>query len=270
MDPMLNIAVRAARAAGDIIVRSMDRVDLLNITTKSRNDFVSEVDRQAEYEIANILQRAYPSHAIMGEEHGEQGVAGSDYVWVIDPLDGTTNFLHGFHQFAVSIALFHRGKVDRGVVYDPVKQELFTAQRGAGATLNNRRLRVTKQNGLSGALLGTGIPFKDQSYIDPYLGMLKSLLKDAAGIRRAGSAALDLAYVAAGRFDGFWEIGLEKWDMGAGALLVQEAGGIVTDLEGGDRYFETGAIVCANPKLHGPMLELIQPHLTDQLRYRAS
>ena len=268
MDPMLNIAVRAARAAGEIIVRSMDRVDLLNITTKSRNDFVSEVDRQAEYEIANILQRAYPSHAIMGEEHGEQGVAGSDYVWVIDPLDGTTNFLHGFHQFAVSIALFHRGKVDRGVVYDPVKQELFTAQRGAGATLNNRRLRVTKQNGLSGALLGTGIPFKDQSYIDPYLGMLKSLLKDAAGIRRAGSAALDLAYVAAGRFDGFWEIGLEKWDMAAGVLLIQEAGGIVSDLEGGDRYFETGAIVCANPKLHAPMLELIQPHLTDQLRYK--
>jgi myo-inositol-1(or 4)-monophosphatase len=270
MDPMLNIAVRAARAAGDIIVRSMDRVDLLNITTKSRNDFVSEVDRQAEYEIANILQRAYPSHAILGEEHGEQGIAGSDYVWVIDPLDGTTNFLHGFHQFAVSIALFHRGKVERGVVYDPVKQELFTAQRGAGATLNNRRLRVTKQKGLSGALLGTGIPFKDQSYIDPYLGMLKSLLRDAAGIRRAGSAALDLAYVAAGRFDGFWEIGLEKWDMAAGALLIQEAGGIVSDLEGGDRYFETGAIVCANPKLHGPMLELIQPHLTDQLRYKGS
>jgi myo-inositol-1(or 4)-monophosphatase len=268
MDPMLNIAVRAARAAGDIIVRAMDRVDLLNITVKSRNDFVSDVDRQAEHEIVNILLRAYPSHAILGEEHGAQGLAQSDYVWVIDPLDGTTNFLHGFPQFAVSIALFYRGKVERGVVYDPVRQELFTAERGAGAALNNRRLRVTKQKGLSGALLGTGIPFKDQSYLDPYLGMLKALLKDAAGIRRAGSAALDLAYVAAGRFDGFWEIGLQKWDMAAGVLLVQEAGGIVTDLEGGDNYFETGSIVTANPKLHTPMLELIKPHLTEQLRYR--
>ena len=267
MDPMLNIAVRAARAAGDLIVRAMDRVDLLNITLKSRNDFVSDVDRQAEHEIVNILQRAYPSHAVLGEEHGAQGPT-SDYVWVIDPLDGTTNFLHGVPQFAVSIALFYRGKVERGVVYDPVKQELFTAERGAGAALNNRRIRVTRQKGLSGALLGTGIPFKDQSYLDAYLGMLKDLLKDAAGIRRAGSAALDLAYVACGRFDGFWEIGLEQWDMAAGVLLVQEAGGLVSDLEGGDRYFESGSIVCANPKLHGPMLELIQPHLTDALRSR--
>jgi myo-inositol-1(or 4)-monophosphatase len=268
MDPMLNIAVRAARAAGDIIVRAMDRVDLLNITLKSRNDFVSDIDRQAEHEIVNVLLKAYPHHAVHGEEHGEQGTAGSEYVWVIDPLDGTTNFLHGFPHFSVSIALFLRGMVERGVVYDPIKQELFTAVRGAGAMLNNRRIRVTKQKGLHGALLGTGIPFKDQSYIDPYLGMLKSLLKDAAGIRRAGSAALDLAYVAAGRFDGFWEIGLQSWDMAAGVLLVQEAGGLVSDLEGGDRFFETGSIVTANPKLHQPMLELIQPHLTDPLRYR--
>ena len=268
MDPMLNIAVRAARAAGDIIVRAMDRVDLLNITLKSRNDFVSDIDRQAEHEIANVLLKAYPHHAVHGEEHGEQGTAGSEYVWVIDPLDGTTNFLHGFPHFSVSIALFHRGKVERGVVYDPIKHELFTAVRGAGAMLNNRRIRVTKQKGLHGALLGTGIPFKDQSYIDPYLGMLKSLLKDAAGIRRAGSAALDLAYVAAGRFDGFWEVGLQSWDMAAGILLIQEAGGMVSDLEGGDRFFETGSIVTANPKLHQPMLELIRPHLTDQLRYR--
>lgn len=269
MDPMLNIAVRAARAAGDIIVRAMDRTDLLTVTLKSRNDFVSDVDRQAEHEIVTILQKAYPDHAILGEEHGEQGASRSDYVWVIDPLDGTTNFLHGFPQFAVSIGLFYRGRVERGVIYDPLRQELFTAARGAGATLNNRRLRVTKQKGLSGALLGTGIPFKDQSYIDPYLGMLKSLLKDAAGIRRAGSAALDLAYVAAGRFDGFWEIGLQKWDMAAGVLLVQEAGGLVSDLEGGDKHFETGGIVTANPRLHTAMLELIKPHLDETLRYRA-
>ena len=265
---MLNIAVRAARAAGDIIIRAMDRVDLLNITVKSRNDFASEVDRQAESEIVSILQRAYPDHAILGEEHGALGPQDSDHVWVIDPLDGTTNFLHGFPQFAVSIGLLHRGRPERGVVYDPVKQELFTAARGQGATLNNRRLRVTRQNGLTGALLGTGIPFKDQSYLDAYLGMLKDLLRDAAGIRRAGSAALDLAYVAAGRFDGFWEIGLNSWDMAAGVLLVQEAGGLVTDLEGGARYLETGSIVCANPKLHGPMLDLIRPHLTEALRNR--
>jgi myo-inositol-1(or 4)-monophosphatase len=270
MDPMLTIAVRAARAAGEIIVRALDRVDLINVTPKGRNDFVSDVDRQAEREIVNILQRAYPTHAVLGEEEGFQGAASSEFVWVIDPLDGTTNFLHGFPQFAVSIALFYRGKVEKGVIYDPIKQELFTGARGAGASLNNRRLRVTRKKGITGALLGTGIPFKDQSFIDAYLAMLKSLLKDAAGIRRAGSAALDLAYVAAGRFDGFWEIGLQKWDMAAGVLLVQEAGGIVTDIEGGDRYFETGSIIAGTPKVHAAMQELIEPHLTQQLRYRAS
>lgn len=266
---MLNMAVRAARAAGDIIVRSMDRVDLLNISPKGRNDFVSEVDRNAEREIINILQKAYPGHAFVGEESGLTGPAKAEFVWVIDPLDGTTNFLHGFPQFAVSIALFHKGKVDKGVIYDPLKQELFTGSRGAGAMLNNRRLRVTKQVGMTGALLGTGIPFKDQSYLDAYLGMLKDLLKDAAGIRRAGSAALDLAYIAAGRLDGFWEIGLKRWDMAAGVLLIQEAGGLVTDLEGGNKFFETGGIVAANPRLHQTMIGLIGPHLTDQLRYRA-
>ena len=268
MDPMLTIAIRAARAAGDIIVRAMDRVDLLNITPKGRNDFVSDVDRQAEREIINTLQKAYPTHAFMGEEGGMQGPAKAEYVWVIDPLDGTTNFLHGFPQFAVSIGLFHRGRIDKGVIYDPVKQELFTGARGAGAALNNRRLRVTKQTGMVGALLGTGIPFKDQSYLDAYLGMLKDLLRDAAGIRRAGSAALDLAYVAAGRLDGFWEIGLKQWDMAAGVLLIQEAGGIVSDLEGNDKYFETGGIVAANPKLHQTMCGLIAPHLTSNLRFR--
>ncbi|MFN5745833.1 MAG: inositol monophosphatase family protein [Methylococcaceae bacterium] len=270
MDPMLTIAVRAARAAGDIIVRALDRVDLINVTPKGRNDFVSDVDRQAEREIITILQRAYPTHAVLGEEEGFQGATSSEFVWVIDPLDGTTNFLHGFPQFAVSIALFYRGKVEKGVIYDPIKQELFTGARGAGASLNNRRLRVTRKKGITGALLGTGIPFKDQSFIDAYLAMLKSLLKDAAGIRRAGSAALDLAYVAAGRFDGFWEIGLQKWDMAAGVLLVQEAGGIVTDIEGGERYFETGSIIAGTPKVHAAMQELIEPHLTPQLRYRAS
>lgn len=265
---MLNIAVRAARAAGDIIVRALDRVDLISITPKGRNDFVSEVDRQAEREIVHILQKAYPDHACLGEEGGLKGAPQTDFVWVIDPLDGTTNFLHGFPYFAVSIALFHKGRLERGVIYDPVRQELFTAARGAGATLDNRRIRVTKQTGMAGALLGTGIPFKDQRYVDPYLAMLKALIKDTAGVRRAGAAALDLAYVAAGRLDGFWELGLQKWDMAAGVLLIQEAGGIVTDLEGKDKYLETGNILTANPKLHPLMRDLIAPHLTDELRYR--
>ncbi len=263
---MLTIAVRAARTAGDIIVRSMDRVNLLTITPKGRNDFVSEVDRQAEREIIHTLQKAYPTHAFLGEESGRQGPAKTDFVWVIDPLDGTTNFLHGFPQFCVSIALLHRGRIEKGVIYDPLRQELFTAARGAGASLNNRRIRVSKQNGLKGALLGTGFPFKDQRHVDAYLGMMRDLMRDTAGIRRAGSAALDLAYVAAGRLDGFWEIGLKRWDMAAGILLIQEAGGIVTDLEGKDKYMESGNVLTANPKLHQIMASLIEPHLTEALR----
>ncbi|MGX2042184.1 inositol monophosphatase family protein [Methylocaldum sp. MU1018] len=267
MDPMLTIAVRAARTAGDIIVRSMDRVNLLTITPKGRNDFVSEVDRQAEREIIYTLQKAYPTHAFLGEESGRQGPAKTDFVWVIDPLDGTTNFLHGFPQFCVSIALLHRGRIEKGVIYDPLRQELFTAARGAGASLNNRRIRVSKQTGLRAALLGTGFPFKDLRHVDAYLAMLRDLMKDTAGIRRAGSAALDLAYVAAGRLDGFWEIGLKKWDMAAGLLMIQEAGGIVTDLEGKDKYFESGNVLTANPKLHQIMASVIEPHLTEALRY---
>jgi len=267
MDPMLNMAIRAARAAGDLIVRYVDRVDSLKITPKGRNDFVSEVDRQAEREIVNILQKAYPSHGFLGEEGGRQGTARGDFVWVIDPLDGTTNFLHGFPQFAVSIALMHKGHIECGVVYDPLRQELFTAKRGGGAMLNNRRVRVTRQNTLKGALLGTGIPFKDQRYVEPYLHMLRELIKDTAGVRRAGSAALDLAYVACGRLDGFWEIGLKKWDMAAGILLIQEAGGIVTDFEGGDKYLETGNLLTASPRLHMVMAEVIRPYVGEGLRY---
>jgi myo-inositol-1(or 4)-monophosphatase len=269
MDAMLNIAVRAARSAGDIIVRALDRVDLLQITPKGRNDFVSDIDRQAEREIIYTLQKAYPGHAFLGEEGGKQGPAKTDFVWIIDPLDGTTNFLHGFPQFAVSIGLLYRGRIEKAVIYDPLRQELFTALRGGGATLNSRRIRVAKQGSLTGALLGTGIPFRDQRHVDAYFGMLKDLIKDTAGIRRAGSAALDLAYVAAGRLDGFWEIGLKKWDMAAGILLIQEAGGIVTDLEGGDKHFETGNLLAANPKLHQAMRAVIEPHLTAGLRHSA-
>jgi myo-inositol-1(or 4)-monophosphatase len=270
MDPMLNIAVRAARAAGDLISRYIDRVDTLNITAKGRNDFVSEVDRQAEQEIVGILRKAYPNHSFLGEEGGRHGTLKGEFTWVIDPLDGTTNFLHGFPMFCVSIALLQKGRLECGVIYDPLRQELFTAKRGAGAMLENRRLRVTQQKFFKGALLGTGFPFKDQRNNDAYFGMFRELMKDAAGIRRAGSAALDLAYVACGRLDGFWEFGLLPWDMAAGVLLIQEAGGMVTDLEGGDKFLETGNLLAASPKLHTLMLDTIRPFVTDPLRYRPS
>jgi len=264
MHPMLNIAVRAARNAGDIIVRHLNRIDKLTIASKERNDFVSEVDRQAEDEIIAIIRKAYPHHAVLAEESG-QHEGSDDFKWIIDPLDGTTNFLHGFPQFSVSIAVKHKGRLDQAVVYDPMRQELFTASRGSGAFLDNRRIRVSKQNTLTGALLGTGFPYKDQQHLDAYLEMFKALIVDTAGIRRPGSAALDLAYVAAGRFDGFWEIGLNAWDMAAGVLLVREAGGLVGDFSGGHDFLQTGNIVAAAPKLFPLMLRQIRPHLSDAL-----
>jgi myo-inositol-1(or 4)-monophosphatase len=261
---MLNIAVRAARSAGDQISRAVDQVGNLHVDEKGRNDFASEVDTMAEQAIIEVIRKAFPAHTILAEESGLH--AGDDYVWIIDPLDGTTNFLHGFPQFAVSIALAHQGRLEQAVVYDPSRQELYTATRGGGAMLNNRRLRVTRQSSLRGALLGTGFPFKAHQHLDAYLDMFRSLFKDAAGIRRAGAAALDLAYVAAGRLDGFWEIGLREWDMAAGVLLIQEAGGLVTDFENGDRYMSSGNLITGNPKIHQQMLDAIQPHVTEALR----
>lgn len=263
MQPMLNIAVRAARAAGNIIVRHYDRLDQLTVQTKERNDFVSEVDRQAEQEIIYTLRKAFPNHGILAEESGLK--EGDDYQWIIDPLDGTTNFLHGFPQFAVSIALRHKGRLEQAVVYDPLRQELFTASRGCGALLNDRRIRVTAHRQLEGALLGTGFPFKSQQHLEAYLDMFRALFPQTAGIRRAGSAALDLAYVAAGRLDGFWEIGLNTWDMAAGVLLIQEAGGLSGDFVGGHDYLEHGNIVAANPKLFPAILKAIRPHLSEAL-----
>jgi myo-inositol-1(or 4)-monophosphatase len=259
MHPMLNIAVRAARSAGNIIVRNLDRVDTLTVHTKDRNDFVSEVDRQAEQEIIGILRKAYPGHGVLAEESGSQD--GNDYLWIIDPLDGTTNYLHGFPQFAVSIALQYKGRIEQGVVYDPLRQELFTASRGAGATLNDRRIRVTSRRSLDGALLGTGFPFKAQQHLDAYLDMFRALFPKTAGIRRPGSAALDLAYVAAGRLDGFWEIGLNIWDMAAGVLLIQEAGGLSSDFLGGHEYLKNGNLVAGNPKVFAEILKAIRPHV---------
>ncbi len=263
MHPMVNIAVRAARNAGNIMVRYLDRLDSLNIETKGRNDFVSEVDRMCEQEIIGTLHQAYPDHAIIGEESGSHG--SNEYEWVIDPLDGTTNYLHGLPQFAVSIALRHRGRLEVGVVYDPMRQELFTANRGGGAQLDGRRIRVSARKEFTGSLIGTGFPFKAQRHFDAYLGMFRAVSGQAGDMRRAGAAALDLAYVAAGRLDGFWEIGLQPWDMAAGALLVKEAGGIVSDFRGGEGYLESGNLVCGNPKVFKGLLSTINPHCTPEL-----
>ena len=263
MHPMVNIAVRAARGAGMIIARNADRLDRVEVERKGSNDFVTEVDRLAEQEIIQTLKRAYPSHAVIGEESG--GEADSDYVWVIDPLDGTTNFLHGFPHFAVSIALLHRGTIDVGVVYDPVRDELFTAKRGGGATLDGRRLRMAKRRGLEEAIIGTGFPFKYPEHLTAYMGMFEDVLRRSGDVRRTGSAALDLAWVAADRMDGFWEIGLNPWDIAAGTLFIREAGGIVSDLEGGERHLERGDVAAGSPKLIKELLRNIRPHLTSAL-----
>lgn len=258
MQPMLNIAVRAARAAGDLIMRRFERLDTVAVETKQRNDYVSEVDREAEARIIDTLRRSYPDHGILAEESGEQ--KGDDHLWIIDPLDGTTNFLHGFPHFAVSIALTFRGRLEQAVIYDPVRQELFTASRGSGAELNSRRIRVSGRRGLEGALLGTGFPYRDDQPNEAYVDMLREFMARCAGIRRPGSAALDLAYLAAGRIDGFWEFGLSRWDIAAGALLVREAGGIIGDIHGGDDYLASGDVVAANPKVYHAMMTLIEPH----------
>lgn len=259
MHPLLNIAVRAARKAGNIIARSVDHVDRIAVDNKSKNDFVSEVDRSSEREIIAVIRQAYPDHAILAEESGEQG--SNDFRWIIDPLDGTTNFLHGFPHFAISIACQHRGRLEHAVVYDPIRQELFTASRGGGAALNDRRLRVSKRTSLEGALIGTGFPFRQHQNLDIYLATFREIFPQTAGIRRAGSAALDLAYVAAGRLDGFWEFGLSKWDMAAGVLLIQEAGGLVGDATGGHEFLESGNVVTGTPKVFKALLQAIHPHL---------
>ncbi len=252
MQPMVNIAIRAARNAGNIIIRSLNQIDSLNVTEKSRNDYVSEVDQRAEQEIIRTISRAYPGHAILAEESGKTN--GNEFQWIIDPLDGTTNYLRGFPQFAVSIAMKYRDRLEHAVIYDPLRDEIFSASRGEGARLNDRRIRVTPRKKMHGALLGTGIPFRPDQDLDYYLKTLKVLIQDTAGVRRAGSAALDLAYVAAGRLDGFWEYGLHPWDMAAGCLLIREAGGIVTDTDGNDDYLESGNVLTANVHLHQQML----------------
>ncbi|MBV8783251.1 MAG: inositol monophosphatase [Gammaproteobacteria bacterium] len=264
MQPLLNIAVRAARRAGEVIVRSLNRLESLTITSKGRNDFVSEIDHAAEQEIIGTIRRHHPQHAFLAEESGRSGEG--DTLWIIDPLDGTTNFLHGFPVFAVSIACQIRGRLEHAVIYDPMRQELFTASRGAGAHLDNHRMRVSKARALEGALLATGFPYRANTrYLDAYMAMLRDVTTHAAGVRRPGAAALDLAYVAAGRVDAFWEIGLSAWDTAAGTLLIQEAGGRIGTLTGGE-YRQGGHIVAGTPKVYAALLELLAPHVPAELR----
>ncbi len=265
MHPMLNTAVKAARKAGAIINRASLDLDLVRVSAKGRSDFVTEVDHAAEAAIIDTLKTAYPQHAILAEESGAtKSESGADYTWIIDPLDGTTNFIHGFPQYAVSIALRHGGQITQAVVYDPTRNELFTATRGRGAFLNDRRLRVSRRDKLREALIGTGFPFRQLDHLDEYVRMFKRITEETAGIRRPGAAALDLAYVAAGRLDGFWEFGLSPWDMAAGSLLILEAGGMVGDFLGDKRYLETGRIVCGAPKVYEQLLKMVRDvHLQD-------
>ena len=262
--PLLNIAVKAARKAGEVIIRSLNRVESLKVTSKGHNDFVTEVDQAAERTIMDEIRRHYPSHAFMAEESGITGE--NETVWIIDPLDGTTNFLHGFPTFAVSIACQVKGRLEQAVIYDPMRGEIFSASRGQGAHLENYRIRVSKQKDLEGALIATGFPYRENlRYADPYLAMMKTVMAQAAGIRRPGSAALDLAYVACGRVDGFWELGLSPWDTAAGTLLIQEAGGHIGTLTGGE-YKQGGHLVAGSPKVYAALIAAIAPHVPEELR----
>jgi myo-inositol-1(or 4)-monophosphatase len=257
MHPMLNTAVKAARKAGSIITRASFDLDKLTIRAKRQKDYVSEVDHAAEDAILAVLREAYPDHGVLAEESGASDRK-SDYVWVVDPLDGTTNFLHGNPQYCVSIGLLVKGVPTQAVVLDPNRNELFTATKGVGAYLNDRRIRVSRTEKLEQALVGTGFPFREVDNLDEYLRMLKNMMLGTSGVRRPGAAALDLAWVAAGRIDAFWEIGLSPWDMAAGALLVREAGGLIGDLEGEDRFLDTGRVLASNAKLFSAMLQALK------------
>lgn len=269
MHPALNIAIKAARRAGQIINRASNDLDLLKVTAKQPNDFVTEVDKAAEAAIIETLMEAYPGYGILAEESGTtagKGGRDSEYQWIIDPLDGTTNFIHGLPQYAVSIALAKGNVIEQAVVFDPNRNELFTASKGAGAFLNERRIRVSRRTKLGEALIGTGFPYRMFDKIDLYLAIFKELAEKTAGQRRPGAAALDLAYVACGRYDGFWEFGLSPWDMAAGALLISEAGGLISDLRGEGSYLETGNVIAGTPKVFGPLLKLVQDKLPESVR----
>ena len=259
MHPMLTQAVKAARRAGSVINRASNNLETLTVQSKGQNDFVSEVDRLAEQTIVETLLEAYPKHAILAEEGGARG--DSEYVWIIDPLDGTTNFLHGIPHYCVSIALQHKGVITHSVVYDPVRNDLFTATRGAGAYLNDRRIRVSRRLALKDALISTGFPYNDFQYLDAYLGILRDMMQKSAGVRRFGAAALDLAYVASGQYDGFFEFDLKPWDIAGGGLLVLEAGGLLTDHKGEENYLQCGHVLAATPKVFHQALQIVETHV---------
>ena len=264
MQALLNTAVQAARRAGDIAIRALSRLDQLDIRAKARNDYVTQVDHAAEQAILESIRKRYPDHSFLAEESGHStGKSGhSEFQWIIDPLDGTTNYVHGFPTFSVSIALRRRDTLEVGVVYDPCRQELFTTMRGSGAQLDGKRIRVSERKELEGTLIGTGFPYRSNiRWMKTYLQMLGSLMEHTAGVRRPGSAALDLSYVAAGRLDGFFEFGLEIWDTAAGTLMIQEAGGLVTSLTGKDSHLDSGDVLAGNPKVHDALRALLTPHL---------
>jgi myo-inositol-1(or 4)-monophosphatase len=263
MQPMVNIALRAAREAGEMIVKSSDSLDLVKVDEKSRYDYVTEVDRRSEEMIINAISKAYPEHAFLGEETGQTGNPEAEVEWIIDPLDGTTNFVRGIPHVAISIACRIKGKLQHAVVVEPFKHEEFTASRGSGANLNGRRIRVSGRQKQAGALYATGIPFSAPSFdqMDSYQACMKAFADNSSGIRRLGVASLDLAYVAAGRMDVFWEMYLKPWDIAAGVLLVREAGGMVSDFQGGESFLDSGHILACTPKLFKPSLKVVSKHL---------
>jgi myo-inositol-1(or 4)-monophosphatase len=272
LHPMLNTAIKAARRAGSIINRASLDLERVKVSRKQHNDFVTEIDEAAEKAIIDVLLTAYPDHRILAEESGrsagaEGAVKGdpvamdndAEHLWIIDPLDGTTNFIHGFPQYCVSIGLLQKGVITQSVIYDPNRNDLFVATKGRGAFLNDRRLRVSKRHRMNEALLGTGFPFKNLETLDRYLAMFRLMTGQSAGIRRPGAAALDLAYVAAGRLDGFFEIGLMPWDIAAGSLLVTEAGGLIGDFQGDPDYLHTGDVLAGTPKIFGQLVATLGP-----------
>jgi myo-inositol-1(or 4)-monophosphatase len=266
MHPMLNIAVRAARSAGNVIARAFEQQDKIEVSAKGANDLVSNIDKKAEEVIIETIRKSYPKHTIISEECGHLQGEDDDVQWIIDPLDGTTNFIKGIPHFAVSIAIKVKGRLDQAVVFDPIRGELFTASRGKGAQLNGCRVRVQQHKELSATIIGTGFPFKNKHHMEAYMGMFQNIFLKAADLRRAGSAALDLAYIAAGRLDGYWEIGLKPWDTAAGELLVIEAGGLVTDFVGGHNHAKSGNTVAGSPRLLKELLTEIRPHLGNALK----
>ena len=255
MHALLNVAVMAARRAGHTLIKKMANLGKLRVEEKGHNDFVSDADLAAERAVIDCIHKHYPDHAILAEESGVSGE--SDTVWIIDPLDGTTNYMHGFPVFAVSIGVQVGGRMEHAVIYDPLRQELFTASRGQGALLENRRIRVSGQTKLERSLIGTGFPFRSaDAEIEPYLAMFRKILTNTNGIRRPGAAALDLAYVAAGRLDAFWETGLAPWDLAAGSLILREAGGIISGLNGSENFMDSGHVLAGSPKIYAALAKL--------------